>query len=155
LDRRDEAEAAAKHALEFAATSAEKKEALQIAYMAQTDLAVQFVTTPGGEAKLQTTRVPHNTLNNPFVEPGDLMRHAEGSLREIDCASAATRFVIDTGGARLTLVIADSKRVEMRNAPEEFTCGHQARARRVAVDYAVGAPGAAGSNGVIRGMEFR
>jgi len=152
LDRREEAEEAAKHALEDASNAAERRSAEQIVYIAQTDLAVQFSSGVNGRVELQTTRVPHETTDfNPFVEPGDEMRHVEGTLREIDCEGQATRFIVETAGGRLTLAILDPGRVEMRNAPPEFTCGPQ-EGVRVAVDYAVSAK--ANAAGIVRRMEF-
>jgi tetratricopeptide (TPR) repeat protein len=157
LDRREEAVEASKHAVEHASNAAERSSAEQVAYMAQTDLAVQFTNGANGRVEMQTTRVPHKTSDfNPFVEPGDDMRHVEGRLREIECTGDTTRFVVETSGKRLTLAVVDRSRVEMRNAPPEFTCGPQAGVK-VAVDYAASSTGKAAVNaaGVVRRMEFQ
>ena len=98
-----------------------------------------------------TTRVPRRTADwNPFIEPGDQVRRVEGVLREIDCSGEATRIVVETPDARLALTIVDPTRVQMRNAPAEFTCGVQPGSP-VKVVYA--AKGAA--EGAVRGIEFR
>jgi len=153
LDRREEAVAAAKHALNHASDAAEQGRAKQVAYMAETDLAVQFTNGANGRVEMQTTRVPHQTTDfNPFVEPSDDMRHVEGKLREIECTGETTRFVVETSGKRVTLAIVDPSRVQMRNAPPEFTCGPQAGSK-VGVDYAASPKGK--TAGVVRGMEFR
>ena len=153
IDRRDEAQSAGKEALKRAGTEAERTYAKQIIYMAQTDFAVQFSKGANGQMELQATRVPHNTTNwNPFVLPSDQMRHIDGSLREIDCANGKTRFVIDTTAGRLRLEIEDPTRVQMRNAPEEFTCGAQ-KDVQVVVDYAAKAH--AKIDGIVRGMTFQ
>ena len=115
--------------------------------MADTDLAVRFTHDANGAAQLVTARAPHNQTGwNPFIEPADRMRHIEGILREIQCDGAALRIGVLIPDGPLTLVIQDRTRVQMRNAPPEFTCGPQPP-RRVTVDYA--APD------VVRGLEFR
>jgi hypothetical protein len=119
--------------------------------MAQTDLAVQFARDSEGRARMITTRVPHESDWNPFIEPDDEIRRVQGTVQEIDCEES-TRFVVETGGARLRLVIEDPTRVRMRNAPPEFVCGPQ-EANRVLVEYAVSK--GQGTDGVVRGMEFR
>ena len=155
LDRRDEARSASKRAMEHAVTAAQRTYASQLAYFADTDLAVQFTNSQNGGAQMATTRVPHKTTDwNPFIEPGDKIRHVEGALREIDCSGNVTRFVVETAGGRVTLAIADPGRVQMRNAPPEFTCGPQP-AVQVAVDFAESATAGAASNGLVRGMEFK
>lgn len=156
LDRREEALTAARHAAEHAATATERGYAAQIAYQARTDLAVQFTSSRNGRVELETTRVPHKTADwNPFIEPGDNMRRLEGVLREIDCSSEVTRFIIDTSAGRVTLAILDPGRVQMRNAPPEFTCGKQQTPLKLAVDYAISAAAAPKAAGIARGMEFR
>src|SRR5260370_8567833 len=95
--------------------------------MAQTDLAVQFVRDSSGRAQMVTTRVPHASDWNPFIEAGDDMRQVQGSVQEIDCGDNVTRFVVESGGARLRLTIEDPARVRLRNAPPEFVSApHQA-----------------------------
>jgi len=75
-------------------------------------------------------------------------------LREIDCSHARTRFLVDTADGRVTLEIADATRVQMRNAPLEFTCGAQT-ALHVAVDYAVSTASGPNTDGLVRGMQFK
>jgi hypothetical protein len=155
LDRREEAKAASKHAMEHAATPAERGYAAQLAHIAETDVAVQFTSSENGRIELATTRVPHKTVDwNPFIEPGDKIRHVEGALQEIDCSGAMTRFVVETPEGRVTLAITDPGHVQMRNAPPEFTCGPQT-AVQVVVDYAVSPNADAKVDGLVRGMEFR
>jgi hypothetical protein len=74
------------------------------------------------------------------------MRRVEGTLREIQCGATGLRIGVAAPEGPLTLLIPDPSRVQMRNAPAEFTCGPQAP-RRVTVEYA--APD------VVRGIEFR
>jgi tetratricopeptide (TPR) repeat protein len=155
LDRREEARSASKRAMEHATTRDQRARAAQLAYFADTDLAVQFTSGENGRAELATTRVPHKTADwNPFIEPGDQLRHVEGVLREVDCSSAVTRFVVDTSDGPVTLAIPDPGHVQMRNAPTEFTCGPQ-KAASVVVDYAVSAMPGAKVDGLVRGMQFK
>ena len=155
LDRREEARSASRHAWEHAGTAAQRAYADQLRYMAATDLEVQFTSSENGRVELSTTRVPHGTADwNPFIEPGDKIRHVEGALREIDCSHARTRFLVDTADGRVTLEIADATRVQMRNAPLEFTCGAQT-VRQVAVDYAVSTASGPNTDGLVRGMQFK
>ena len=98
-----------------------------------------------------TTRMPHKAANwNPFIEAGDDLRRVQGTLREIDCSTATTRFVIQSSSGILKLAIADPSRVQMRNAPSEFVCGPQ-EATSVTVEYAASETG----DGLVRGMEFQ
>ena len=153
LDRRDQGRAASKHALEHATTAAERAHAQQLAFLADTDFAVQFTVGKNGRAELATTRIPHATADfNPFIQPDDKIRHVEGALREIECSGPVTRFVVETPEGRVTLAIPDPGHVQMRNAPSEFTCGKQ-QPINVAVDYAA-TPGSQAA-GVVRGMQFR
>src|SRR4051794_231154 len=148
LDRHDEAEAAAKRAAAHALTAAEKARAEELAYIAQTELTVQLA-----RGHMVTTRIPRRTSGwNPFVEPLDDVRTVEGALVEIDCSAPATRFVVESDGARFRLAVPDPSRVQMKNAPAEFICGAQSNAtvrvvfaeRRTEED-----------DGIVRGMEFR
>jgi Flp pilus assembly protein TadD len=147
LDRRDEAKVAALEARKYASTAAERAHASEIAYMADTDLAVHFTRDANGAAQMVTARAPHNQTGwNPFIEPGDRIRRVEGILREIHCDGSALRLGVLIPDGSLTLLIPDPARVLMRNAPAEFTCGKQAP-RRITVEYA--APD------IVRGIEFR
>lgn len=156
LGRRDESQTAAQEAMKHAATSAERANAAQLAYIAQTDLAVQFSRDANGHTQLVTTRVPHNTADwNPFIEPGDKIRRAEATLRELHCsAGRATGVAIDTAQGPLTLTIPDVSHVLMRKAPSEFMCGPQPPST-VMVEYAASENQGGNANGVLRGMEFR
>lgn len=156
LGRRDEAKRAAAKAMESAGTPDEREHARQLAYMAATDLGVQFTRDAKGQLQMMTTRVPHGASDwNPFVEPGDQMRRVEGRLLEIRCDGAkATGLAIATANGTLQVAIADPTQVEMRNAPAEFTCGPQT-GTTVMVDYAVSTKAGAQVAGVARGLEFR
>src|SRR5258708_3906108 len=146
IDRRDEAKAAALEARKTASTAAERAHAIELGYMADTDLAVRFSRDANGRAQLVTARAPHNQTGwNPFIEPADRMRRVEGTLREIQCSGTSLRIGVNTAEGPLLLAIPDTTRVQMRNAPAEFTCGEQP-ARHVTVEYA--APD------VVRGIEF-
>jgi tetratricopeptide (TPR) repeat protein len=154
LGKRDEAKAAAQKAAGFASTDEERTRAAELDYISQTEMTVRFTTDANGRQKMVTTRVPHNTKDfNPFIEPSDDMRQAQGTLREIDCSGKLTRLLVETERGRVKLEIADPSRVQMRNAPSEFTCGPQKPASLVAVDYAASKTGAI--DGQVRAIEFR
>jgi hypothetical protein len=99
-----------------------------------------------------TTRVPHDSDWNPFIEAGDEIHRVQGSVKEVDCRNEVTRFVVEAGGVPLRLAIEDPSRVRMRNAPAEFVCGPQ-ETNYVLVEYAVSK--SKGTDGVVRGIEFR
>lgn len=153
LDRREEAKDAARKALECAGTAAEHTQALQLSYIASTDLTVQLVDDGNGQPRMVTTRVPHGTTDfNPFIKPGDHLIRAEAKLREVRCvAGRLTGFVVETTAGLLRLTVADPTHVLMRNGPPEFNCGAQ-KEESVRVEYAA-AP--SGQGGTLRGMEFR
>jgi tetratricopeptide (TPR) repeat protein len=154
LGRRDEALAAARKATAYASTNSERALAAQLAHMAQTDLAVGFSRNANGRPQMVTTRIPHNTTNwNPFIEPGDDIRRAEGTLREIECGEKGMRILVDTASGPLKLAIPDPSHVQMRNAPAEFTCGPQPGSA-VTAEYAV-TKAQENGDGVVRGLEFR
>lgn len=150
LKRREEAKGAAAQALRYATTDEERARARQLAYIAETDLNVQFTRTANGELQLVTTRVPHGSEDwNPFIEPGDAIRREDGMLQSVECgAGKVTGMTVETAGGSLRLSIPDPLHVLMKNAPAEFTCGRQ-NPSRVRVEYA-------GSNNgrILRGMEF-
>ena len=155
LGRRYQAEAAARLADEHATTPDERQHAAQLAEIAQTDVTVQFTRDANGNPRLVTRRVPHDTPDwNPFIEPGDFIRRVEGELAEIDCSGGVNRILVETSGGRLIIDIPDPKRVQMRNAPDEFTCGPQPR-NAITVIYAVSKTHTGSSDGVVRGLEFR
>lgn len=154
LGERDKAVDAARHALQYAETDSDRQRAREFAYIAQTDLTVQFAQDGEGHSHLITTRVPHGTVDfNPFIEPQDHIVRSEGTLREVECsAGQLTGFVVNGPSATLRLAVPDPLRVQMKNSPAEFTCGAQS-AQRVRVAYAANERQA--TNGVLRGMEFR
>jgi tetratricopeptide (TPR) repeat protein len=153
IGERENAKAAAQQAARYAQTATERANAAQLAYVADTDLAVQFTRDANGRPQLMTTRVPHNTQHwNAFIEPGDKIRRVSAKLREISCqGDRVTGVSIDTSEGPLTLLIPDPSRVLMTNAPLEFTCGVQP-SNPVNVEFAVAE--ASNADGVLRGMEF-
>ena len=152
LGMRDDAKAAAHEAARHASTPSEHAHASRLAYVADTDLAVRFTRDANGRAQLETTRAPHNQPDfNPFIEPDDRIRRVEATIEEIRC-DAQTRFAVRTTEGLLVLSVPDPSRVQMRNAPPEFVCGVQSP-RAVKVEYAVIA--GEGTNGIVRGIEFR
>ena len=153
LGQREEAKAAARRAREFATTPDERAHAIQLAEIAQTDIAVQFTRDANGNSRLVTTRVPHDAPDwNPFIEPSDRVRRVEGKLREIDCSDGTTKIDVETAVGTLRVAIPDPLRVQMRNAPPEFTCGPQPR---TAVTVVYAESGDAKIPGVVRGIEFQ
>src|SRR5579884_4253442 len=116
--------------------------------MADTDFAVRFERDASGAAHMVTARAPHaaGAPWNPFVEAGDQMRRIEGTIENIECDGDVTRLGIKSASEEIKLSIPDPSRVQMRNAPSEFTCGPQSV--HVIVDYAA-------QNGVVRALEFK
>jgi tetratricopeptide (TPR) repeat protein len=154
IGQRDQAIQAAKKAAEYASNPTQRAVAAQLAYVAQTDLSVEFSRDANGRAHMVTTRIPHNSANwNPFIEAGDDIRRVQGTLREIECSEKGMRIRVDTTAGSLTLAIPDPSHVQMRNAPAEFTCGPQP-ANPVTAEYAV-TKTLEKSDGVVRGLEFQ
>lgn len=154
LGRGGEAKAAAMRGLDSAATEDERNHAADLAYVAETDLAVRMSRDAQGRTRMVTTRVPHGAEDfNPFIEPGDAIERIQGALREIDCTGSVLRVVVETADAMVTLAIRGLDRVQIRKGPEEFTCGKQA-GPRVAVAYAKFKAPQEGVAGDIRGLEF-
>jgi hypothetical protein len=154
LGRHQEAKAAAIQARDHANTEAERERAMQLIEIADTEMTVRFKRDANGNSQLVTTRVPRDEKDwNPFIEPGDQTRRADGKLRAVNCNGAAASIVVETSSGSVTLTITDPSRVQMRNAPGEFTCGPQP-GDSVSVVYAAGERRAAGSDGVVRGIEF-
>ena len=152
LGRHEEAKTAAIRAREHAATSEERERAMQLAEIADTDLAVRFTRDAEGNSHLITTRVPREEQNwNPFIEPGDRIQRVEGRLQAVNCDGPTPSLVVETGGGAVTLTIPDTSRVQIRNASGEFTCGPQP-GNPVIVVYAAREPK---NSGIVRGIEFR
>jgi hypothetical protein len=155
LGLRAEAKAAADSALAAAANPEQRDQAERLALVAETDLAVRFSRDAYGHTHLETVRAPHRgspdaSTWNPFIEPGDRVRRAEGRLLAVECGQGETTFVLDTPSGVVRLAVPDLTHVEMRNGPPEFTCGPQAQAKVVAVWAETGT-----STGVLRGLECR
>jgi tetratricopeptide (TPR) repeat protein len=151
LGRREEAQSAARHAREHAASASERARADEEIYFAETDPGVQFARDASGHLQLVTTRMPHQQSDwNPFIEPADDIHRVQGTLREIECGSVTT-IRVEAAGKLVTLAIPDLQHVQMRHAPSEFVCGPQT-ATQVTVDYAR-TPNAA-ADGIVRGMDF-
>lgn len=153
LGRREEAEDAARKALQAARSADERSRATSLAYVAKTDLAVRFARTADGSLHMETTRILHGTTDfNPFVEAADQLVKSEGMLSEVWCSEGKlTAFVVAIAGSPLTLTVSDPTHVQMKNAPVEFSCGLQP-GNKVKVEYAL-----QGSTkpGLLRGMEFQ
>ena len=154
LGRREEAISAPAKAATFATTPDERAHAAQLERIARTDVTVQFTRNPDGTSRLITTRIPHGTTGwNPFIEPSDNIRRADGALQAINCDDGHLHLQVATGEKLLTIVITDPQRVQMRNAPTEFTCGTQPP-NRVTVIYAASQSFDETGDGVARGIEF-
>ena len=135
LGRGAEAENAAHRAAEHATSPAERNKASQLAFIARSHLEVQFARDENGNQRLITTRVPDSASDfNPFIEPSDDIRTVRGTLRDVGCDGDVLRFSIAGPDGLVKVAIPDPRRVRMRNAPPEFTCGPQDGAA-VTVDY--------------------
>jgi tetratricopeptide (TPR) repeat protein len=155
LDERDEAKEAAQEALKAAQTEADRLQARQMAYIAVTDLTVQFATDSEGHSQLMTARVQHGTTDwNPFIEPSDHIQRVSGKLGEVLCtADKLTGFLLRTSGGPVTVEVPDPLHVLMRNSPNEFFCGRM-REKAVEADYAI-VEAAGKTKNVLRGMTFQ
>ena len=147
----EESEAAAKTAARYASTPEERTRAADQEFIARTEVVPQLTSDASGRPRMVAARVPrsHSADWNPFVDPRDDVRRADGVLLDIQCGEGPARFLVETSAGRIVLTIPDPTRVQMRNAPEDFTCGPQ-DGRKVSVVYA-----AAEGGGVLRGIEFR
>ena len=145
LGRREEARQAAARASTVASTDAERTRAAELAWIAESELAVVL-----DKGQARTVRVPLDAApRNPFIEPGDRARTTEGTLEEVECGDGGLKVKVRAAARLLTLSIPDPSRVQIRNAGGvkfELTCGPQ-KARRVVVDYS--------ADGVLRGLELR
>ena len=147
LDRREETITAARHAMEHAGSDYQHNLARQLILIAETDMAVQFTRDSEGHEQIETTRIPHNLKNwNPFIEPGETIRRAEGTLSRVQCAGILTGLVVNTPQGELVLKVPDPHRVQLTNAPTQLTCGGDQSAH-IRVEYAV-------PSSVLKGLEF-
>ncbi len=155
VGKHEEAKQAAIRAKEFAGSESQRAQAMRLAYMADTELAVQFTEDANGHKQAVTTRVPRGTVNhNPFIEPGDQIRQARGQLKEIECQGQITGIVVDAPEGTIQLTIPSPQQVQILNGPSEFQCGAQSPLP-VVVSYALTAARDRGSSGVVRGIEFQ
>jgi tetratricopeptide (TPR) repeat protein len=155
IGKHEEAKQAAGRAKEFATSEVERAHAARMAYMADTELAVQFTEDSNGHKQAVTTRVPRGTVNhNPFIEPGDQIRQARGQLKEIECSGQITGIVVDAPEGTIQLTIPNPQQVQILNGPSEFQCGAQSPVS-VVVSYALAAARNGSSHGVVRGIEFQ
>jgi hypothetical protein len=155
LDERSEAQKAAREAEKAAETEAERFQAKQMAYMAATDLKVQFVTDSAGHAQITTTRVEHGTMDwNPFIEPADHIERARGVLGEVLCqAGKLSGFLVRTVDGPVTVEVPDPLHVLIRNGPGEFYCGPM-QGKEVGAEYAV-VKNEGKTTNVLRGLTFQ
>ena len=125
---------------------AERDRAMELAWLADTELAVEIQ-----DRKFHTVRVPvGGAPRNPFIESGDRAQRAEATLRHVECAERGIQLTVDTAQGALTLAVPDPSRVQIRNAGGvafEFVCGPQ-EARKVLVEYAP-------AQSLLRGLEFK
>jgi tetratricopeptide (TPR) repeat protein len=146
LDRRGEAKQAAAQAHAHAGSTAERERATELAWLADTELAVEIEGS-----KFRTVRVPVGAPErNPFIEAGDRVQRREATLRQVECSEGGIQIVVDSAQGTLTLAVPDPSRVQVRNAGSvafEFVCGPQ-EARQVLVEYRP-------AGGILRGLEFR
>ncbi|HEV2447314.1 MAG TPA: hypothetical protein VGS58_15385, partial [Candidatus Sulfopaludibacter sp.] len=151
---RNEAKSAALKAAGFAATPDERRHALELAHVAETDLAVRMARDAQGRPHMVTTRIRHGDTDfNPFIEPGDAIVRLQGVLRQVECSGAALRLVVETADGAATLAIRALDRIQIRNGAGEFTCGPQP-ATRIKVEFARFPAPRDGVAGEIRGLEF-
>ena len=157
LNENDEAVKTAHQAADDAQNEHDHEAAMQIAYVAATDMNVQFATDADGRTRMVTTRIPHGGATdwNPFIQPSDQIQHANGRLSKVLCTNdKLTGFQLQTtNGATVTLDVADPSRVLMRNSPNEFYCGPM-RTNSVEADYAVVHSPPGETKNILRGMTF-
>ena len=146
LNRRDEAKEAAGKAREHAANTGERDRAIELAWLADTELAVEIE-----DRKFRTVRVPvGGAPRNPFIETGDRAQRVEATLRNVECGESGIQLTVDSEKGALTLAVPNPARVQIRNAGAEafeFVCGPQ-DARKVLIEYAP-------QTSLLRGLEFK
>lgn len=153
-DQRRQAKEAARKALVYATSADERASATQLAYVADTDLTVQFSRDANGTVQLVTARKPHGSDDwNPFVEASDHIVHLEGQIRTVECsAGKITGFKVASASSTVEVALPDPTHVLIRGGVAEFVCGAE-DGRRVVIEYAASqAPGLA--DGILRGMRF-
>ncbi len=155
MDHREEAKQAAAMALHYATSAEERASAKRLAYVAATDLTVQFSRDGNGNLQLITARKPHGSGDwNPFIEPGDHIQYVEGQIRKVECsAGKITGFRVESASGAIEVSLPDPTHVLIRGGTPEFVCGAE-DGRKVAIEYATsGKQGA--TDGILRGMQFR
>jgi tetratricopeptide (TPR) repeat protein len=152
LGLREEAIRSAAEAGRYAQSEDELAHAGELAWMAQSEIAVQLSSEGAGRLR----RIPRGADWNPFVEPGDRIQRREGELREVDCSPAGLQLTIFVQNQPLVLSLPNPGRVQVRQGAAgafEFVCGKQDGAR-VLVDYAAAPDPAASVAGILRGIRF-
>ena len=155
LNQNEEARKVANEAVKAAQNEHDRSTAMELSYVASTDLHVQLSTDADGNSQMVTTRAAHGTKNwNPFIEPSDRIQHSNGQLSQVLCTKGKlTGFVLRTSQGLVTLDVADPSRILMRNSPNEFYCGpiHTAP---VDADYAI-VQSTGMTKYILRGMNFQ
>ncbi len=154
IDQREQARQAAETALRYASNRNEHDAALRLAYVAQTDLTVQFARDANGNAQVVTARKPHGSNDwNPFIEPSDRIRSLTGRIRAVECvAGQITGFRIEGTSAAVRVALPDPSHVLISGGTAEFVCGSE-DGRTVVIQYA--ASDKPGRDGVLRGLQFQ
>ncbi len=154
-DQRKEAKEAAAKAMAAATNADERAFALQLAYVAGTDLTVQFSRDSNGNLQIVTARKRHGDDDwNPFIEPGDRILSVQGRIRKVECsAGRIIGFKVQGSSSTLEVALPDPQHVLIRGGAPEFVCDAE-DGREVAIEYAAFEK-RAGSDGVLRGMRFR
>jgi tetratricopeptide (TPR) repeat protein len=152
---RDEAKRAAAKAAQYSSNAEERASALRQAYMAATDLTVQFSRDVAGNLHLVTARKPHGSSDwNPFVEPGDQIVRVQGKLGRVECSSGKiTGFTVQAEVRLIEVSLPDPQHVLIQGGSPEFVCGAE-DGRKVAIEYARSA-GRDSGQGILRGMQFQ
>jgi tetratricopeptide (TPR) repeat protein len=150
LDRREEARAAARRAVEAAVTEHE----FEMARAALRQAAAAAART----APAAAPAAPRPAVNVPKsweMPKGDA--RVEGVLEHIDCLGQSARFHVRAEGKTLALWVGNPGQV-LLNTPSsltfEFACGSQ-KARRVSIEYKRTPDAARKTEGEITAIEFR
>ena len=154
-DRRTEARQAAYKAASFAKSTEERISALQLAYIADTDLTVQLSRDSSGNLQIVTARKPHGSEDwNPFIQPGDDIRSLTGTIRKVECsAGKITGFRIGSASAMVEVALPDPTQVMIAGGSAAFVCDAE-DGRRVAIQYAASEK-LTPADGILRGMQFQ